>query len=98
MEVGRQVSVVAGWINKQVGKWTDIDGSVFEPLLFMTYTEDLFDVTAMSLFNYANDETLLPITSALRQYVSATPKIDLSGISSCCKKESMKLNSMKIKG
>ena len=70
-----------------------------DPLLFVNYTADIFEVVENELVNYADDSTLFSICNkpADRDYVAQSINRDLEQISLWCDKLIMKHNFIKTK-
>jgi hypothetical protein len=95
-----QCFAIDGKISRPVNVVSDVpQGSVLGPLLFILYTSDKFDALENTLFNYADDSTLVALIRqpGLRTSVRDSLNRDLDRIGSWFAKWGMKLNPSKTK-
>ena len=76
-----------------------LQGSVLGPRLFVLYTRDMFGVVSNSMFNYADDSTLVAVVKSPgdRQRVAQSLKRDLVAVSEWSRRWNMRLNPAKTK-
>ena len=74
-------------------------GSVFDPLLFLLYTSELFSILENKLIGYADESTLLAVVPSpgVRVAVAESLIRDLGRVSEWCDLWGMKLNASKTK-